>query len=148
MKQALEFLVSKGYTIDKDGVVKNPEGTIINGSNHEGYLKFSVRTDFTSSYAMRIHKFQAYKKFGTDIFNSSLVVKHVNGDKTDNSYDNIVLGEKVAGKQIKRDVEFTDEIKENILKDRKNNVSYRKLVDRYGIPKSTIMDFVKKQVNK
>lgn len=144
MKKVLEHIIAQGYTIDKDGIVKNPQGTVIPGSVSEGYLKFSVRTDFTSSYAMRIHKFQAYMKFGDEIFSTKQVVKHANGITTDNSYNNIILGNKSIGKPTKRKVEFTDEIKDKILEDRKNNVSYRKLVEKYGIPKSTIMDFVNK----
>lgn len=144
MKQVLEAIIAQGYTIDDKGVVRNPEGTIIAGSMHEGYKKFSVRTNFTSSYAMRHHKFQAYMKFGDEIFKKGSTIKHINGNTDDNSYDNISVGAKTVGKSIKREVEFTDEIKSGILADREAGVSYRKLVDKYGIPKSTIMDFVNK----
>lgn len=149
MQQVLEYITKQGYTIDEAGVVKNPEGKVLSGSKSDGYLKFSVRTDFTTSYAMRFHKFQAYTKFGDKIFDNSQVVKHLNGITDDNNYDNIVLGKKSIGKPVEREVRgIPEDIKEKLVEDRKNNISYRKLVDKYGIPKSTIMDFVNRQIKK
>jgi len=155
MKKVLEFITKEGYTINEEGVVKNPKGKILSGSKSDGYLKFSVRTDFTSSYAMRFHKFQAYTKFGDKIFIKKNVVRHLNGIKTDNSYDNIEIGtqsdnimdrlEKDRKGHVKNKEGIPDDIKKKIIKDREDSISYRKLAIKYGFPKSTIMDMIKKE---
>lgn len=156
MKQVLEFLVKEGYTIDKQGIVRNNKGVILPGSKSDGYLKFSVRTDFTSSYAMRFHKFQAYVKYGDKIFERGQVVRHLNDVKDDNSYENIVLGSQTQNmmdrkeshrkSHIKNKGGIPEDIQEKILFDRRIGLSYRALVDKYGIPKSTIMDFVNRKI--
>ncbi len=153
MVQVLNFLVERGYTIDKYGIVRGPEGNIINGAKSDGYLKFSVRTDFTSSYAMRFHKFQAFVKYGDEMFKKGNVVRHLNGIKDDNSYDNIVIGSQSENmldrsledrkNHVKNKVGIPEEIREEILKDRQT-LSLRGLSQKYNIAKSTISDFLKR----
>ena len=41
---------------------------------------------------IKVHRMQAYQKFGDKIYNENLVVRHVNGNYLDNSLDNIELG--------------------------------------------------------
>lgn len=154
MKQVLDFLIKEGYTIEMSGVVRNPKGDTISGSKSDGYFKFSVRTDFTTSYAMRFHKFQAYVKYGDKIFEKGQVVRYLNGVKDNNSYDNIVIGSQTQNMMdrsiddrkthIKNKGGIPEEIREKILLDRNLGLSYRTIVDKYGFPKSTIMDFVNK----
>lgn len=153
MQTVLKWVVDKGYTIDKDGVVRNPNGNILKGSISDKYLKFSVRTEFTSSYSLRVHKFQAYIKFGDKIFQQGIVVRHLNGNSLDNSWDNIVLGTQSQNimdrslesrkNHIKRKEPISDEIINAMIVDKNNGLSYRKLVVKYNIPKSTIMDRIK-----
>lgn len=39
-----------------------------------------------------IHRLQAYQKFGDKIYEDGIVVRYLNGDRYDNSYDNIGIG--------------------------------------------------------
>lgn len=39
-----------------------------------------------------VHRIQALQKFGDKIFKDGIVVRHLNGEKTDNSWDNIAIG--------------------------------------------------------
>lgn len=154
----LNEILSKGYNIDKEGNVTRPDGKTIKGSLTDGYLKFSVRTSFTSSFAVRFHKFQAFVKYKRKIFKQGVVVRHKNGIKTDNSYKNILIGSqsqnmldrpkkerKEHAKIARRNKGVEEHVSELILRDREEGMSYRKLSDKYGIPKSTLMDFVNKQ---
>ena len=92
LKLVLEAIVEKGYTINKEGIIKNPNGKELTGSVYDGYRKVSVRTEFTSSFAVRVHKFQAYVKYGDLIFDKGVVVRHLDGNSLNNSYQNIVIG--------------------------------------------------------
>lgn len=125
---------------------------ILKGSLSDGYLKFSVRTDFSTSFAVRIHKFQAYNKYGKKIFDEGVVVRHKNGIKTDNSRTNILIGTQSQNMRDRSKADLVKhaktkrvipvEVGEQIMKDREEGVSYRKLVEKYGMPKSTLMDYV------
>lgn len=39
-----------------------------------------------------VHQLQAYQKYGDLLFNDGIVVRHLNGVPTDNSWDNICIG--------------------------------------------------------
>ncbi len=155
LKIVLEQVVKAGYSIDKQGVVRNPKGKVLSGSLYDGYLKIGVRTKFNSSYALRIHKLQAYIKFGDEIFEEGIVIRHLNNNSQDNSWDNIDIGTQSenmmdkSGWQRKAQAGkrrvITEEIKQSILKDKINGFSNRKLSAKYGIPKSTIRDYLKKK---
>jgi hypothetical protein len=155
LKQVLEEITKKGYTIDENGVVKNPDGEEIKGSIYEGYQKFSVRTETNSSFAVKHHRFQAYLKYGDSIFEKGMVVRHLNGNSLDNSYDNIVLGTQSqnmmdrtpeARKNHSQKSYITEDIGDEIIEDRVKGMSHRKLSVKYNIPKSTIQDFLKKSL--
>lgn len=151
LKLALDQIIKAGYKIDRDGKVTNGSGKEVVGSKTDGYLKFSVRTDFNSSFPIRHHKFAAYVKFGDKMFEKGMVVRHMNGNREDNSRKNIKLGtqsENMFDRPVKERKEhkknktgIPDEIKEQILKD-KDTLSSRKLSDKYDLPRSTIVDFL------
>jgi len=153
MKTVLNWVIDNKYTVDKDGVVRNPKGKILTGSISDKYLKISVRTEFTTSYALRIHKLQAYVKYGDKIFEHGTVVRHLNGNSLDNSWDNIVIGSQSENMMdrskesrrthVKRKEPISDDIINSMINDKNNGLSYRKLVEKYEIPKSTIMDLIK-----
>lgn len=154
LKLVLENITKKGYVINIYGVVTNPSGKIIKGSVYDGYQKFSVRTKTTSSFTVRHHKFQAYLKYGDKVFNKGIVVRHLNGDPLDNSYDNIAIGtqsenmmdrDEESRKNHSRKTYITEDLGNEIINDRYNNtMSHRALSKKYNIPKSTIQDFLSK----
>lgn len=91
-----------------------------------------------------IHRLQAYQKFGDKIYEKGIVVRHLNGDRYDNSYDNIGIGTIIDNKndipkelisincgQIKR--KYSKEIVENIRKDYENGLSYSSIMTKYHI---------------
>jgi len=156
MRMVLNWFIENKYTIDKNGVVMNRNGRILTGSISDKYLKISVRTEFTTSYSLRVHKIQAYIKYGDEIFNNGCLVRHLNGDPLDNSWDNIVIGtqsdnmmdrsEESRRNHVKRIEPIDETIILSMIKDKNNGLSYRKLVDKYNIPKSTIMDLIKNKL--
>lgn len=82
----------KGYTIDELGSVFNPKGIKLNlYKNSNGYMCFSVRKD-NKLFKVFAHRLQAYQTYGSIIFNSNVVVRHLNGNSLDNSRVNIGFG--------------------------------------------------------
>lgn len=63
-------------------------------SDH-GYLAISVhrfRGWITNIYPMKIHRLVAYIKYGNAALRKGIDTRHLNGDKLDNSWDNIAIG--------------------------------------------------------
>lgn len=79
------------YTIDKEGVLKNPQGKTVGSLNRQGYKKIQV-TICGKAREVFIHRLQAYNKYGKKLFEKGIQVRHLNDIKTDNTWDNIALG--------------------------------------------------------
>lgn len=93
---AIIQMFNKGYTCDKLGNVYNPKGHIVNGStrkfrNSEYYKTLSFKLD-SIPYSILKHRFIAFCKFKHDLFKEEMVVRHLNGNSLDNSWNNIEIG--------------------------------------------------------
>lgn len=82
----------KGYSFDKEGNLLGPKGKCIaKYANSNGYYVFSIRYK-TVRMNLGVHRFQAYLKYGDKIYEKGIVVRHLNGNKFDNSWNNIAIG--------------------------------------------------------
>lgn len=99
---------------------------------------------------VRVHRLQAYQKFKDKIYESNIVVRHLNGNSLDNSFNNIGIGTQVdnaidrpkedrlkhgrfaASFNVKYSKELTDEIKEFY----NNCKSYKQTKEKYNISSS------------
>ena len=79
------------YTINNEGVLKNPQGKKVGSLNRQGYQKIQV-TICGKARDVFTHRLQAFNKYGKELFKKSIQVRHLNDIKTDNSWDNIALG--------------------------------------------------------
>jgi len=100
MKQAVLQASRRGFTIDNEGVVYRPDGSVQKLSKtNKGYLKWAVSIpkdgkssgSSCESIPLKVHQFQAYKKFGDTFFDVPLV-RHLDDIKTNNNIKNIELG--------------------------------------------------------
>tara|TARA_R110001632_G_scaffold137804_2_gene253417 strand:+ start:6935 stop:7756 length:822 start_codon:yes stop_codon:yes gene_type:complete len=82
----LGFSVNNDGQILYNGFLKRPA---ISGL---GYQIISFQRVLGRSTLLFVHRLQAYQKFGKKLFNFPLV-RHLNGDKLDNSFNNILLGD-------------------------------------------------------
>ena len=88
----LIFAYKKGYRISKEGNVLSFTGEIIKPRiNSNGYFVFGFRTQEYGSRGVLVHQLQAYQKYGDKLFECDCV-RHLNGDKLNNYYDNILIG--------------------------------------------------------
>ena len=83
----------KGYVVDEYGVVMY-KGHVVPGNidKSTGYKRFGVRLKDGSTYQIRVHKLQAYQKFGEKVFEKGLCIRHLNGNQLDNSSKNMDIG--------------------------------------------------------
>jgi hypothetical protein len=83
---------SKGYEVTKEGKVIGVLGNELKLNNHDGYYRFNFRNLNGQSTYVKVHRLQAYQKFGDKMFKEGILVRHLDGNPTNNSWDNIEIG--------------------------------------------------------
>lgn len=91
IENKVKYAFERGFDIDKDGQVYGIKGTPLTGVNDNGYIYVGVRIN-NKTRKVAAHRLQAYKKFGDKMFEEGIVVRHLDGDSTNNSWDNIAIG--------------------------------------------------------
>lgn len=150
--------IAKGYSVDKQGNVWYNGNLRVLKNNNRGYLQFGIRCDGEKRpQNVPVHRLQAYQKFGDKIFESGIVVRHLDGNSLNNNFDNIEIGTQqenmmdipveqrishakhAAATQIKYDA---DEIKKYHAEVK----SYAKTMERFNITsKGTLFHILKKR---
>ena len=87
----VKLAYNKGYRVDEFGCLFNPKGKRVNGYFSGGYPAFCLVVN-SKNHTVTIHRLQAYQKYNDYLFKPKIVVRHLNGIKTDNSRDNIAIG--------------------------------------------------------
>lgn len=89
----LREAVAKGYSVDNDGNVwfNNKVRKLI--LNSTGYFEIAIRCKGEKNpKPVPVHRLQAYQKFGEKIFEPCIVVRHLDGNPQNNTYENIEIG--------------------------------------------------------
>lgn len=158
--KAILIAISRGYKVTKDGRLVNKNNNKLKPRiDTNGYLSIVITTYNNKKRKMinlRVHRLQAYQKFGNKLFEKGIEVRHLNGNPLDNSWDNISIGnhsdnmmdvsEKVrkeksikASNKIRK---FTDKEMAKILEDRANGMTYNELMKKYDISSKGTMSFI------
>ena len=120
--------------------------------NKKGYYTFAImtgsRTDGTrKKHNVLVHRLVAYQKYGNDIYNKGIEVRHFDGDSLNNCDNNILIGthsenmmdipeEERVKKAIKASLEvrvLTDEEIEKVRADRIKGFTFQELADKYNL---------------
>lgn len=152
-----KFAYDKGYRIDRDGVVTNKKGNIIAGFISDIYKYFGIRISKNKVIKIPFHRFQAYIKFGDDIYLNDICVRHVNGNPLDNKWDNIEIGSqsdnmrdipkgiRVRSASIasnKRKAAYSKEMIIAIKDAHKEGLSYKNIMDKFGISSKGTISYI------
>lgn len=151
MNETLLIAKKKGYFVNKSGDVIGPKGKrSLRKHNYSGidYYNFTIKLyDGRSSNSICVHRLQAFQKFGEKIFEKGIVVRHINGNSLDNSYDNIQIGtisdnsmdrdpkdrlEHSIKAAVKNRVLTDDEVKQVRLR-REQGLTYQEIADEFGL---------------
>lgn len=147
-----EIAFYRGYRISKDGKLYNPNKKELKGKIRDGYPVIALRDYENKRIDIKFSRLQAYQKYGNKIYEDGIVVRHLNNDKLDTSWDNIAIGTthdnwmdnpvelrmeySIKGAKItnKYDAKFVEEIR----KKHREGWSYNRIQKEYGLAKSTI----------
>ncbi len=154
-------LVKLGYKLTTDGRLVTPT-KITNGTvTSTGYLATKVLVG-NKRYNVKLHRLQAYQKFGDELYGSNIVVRHINDDKQDNSWDNIDIGtysdnamdrspklrKELALNAAKSTRKLSEEQLQLLRTDRERGLSLSFLSKKYSISKSTVSYIVNNKTYK
>ena len=141
----------KGYYVDKNGNLFNRSNKKINLSKSTtgtGYLSFNIRVGGKNPTRSFVHRLQAYQKFGEEIFKEGIVVRHLNGVSTDNSFENIGIGTPSDNTldipKEKRILNASNPTynHEDVINDRNNGYTYKQIMLKYGITSKGTISFI------
>lgn len=155
-----------GFRITKEGEILSHTGNLISGYVKDfapGYFLryFSVRFENKPTCAA-VHKLQAYQKFGADVLEEGIVVRHRDGNSLNNSFNNILIGtmsdnmmdrcevDRVSYALIaaKSNRKLSEQQVRSLREDRELGFTYKQLMNKYNIAKSTISYIVNNKTYK
>jgi len=81
----------KGYRMSDDGTFYSNRGNEIKYVCNKGYKRTTIKVNGKNKLLFA-HRLQAYQKYGMELYKEGIMVRHLDGNKTNNSIDNITLG--------------------------------------------------------
>lgn len=149
---ALLLAFEKGYRITNEGKILNPEGKELKGNINKGYLRFSIRLG-DDRINVSVHRLLAYQKFGERIFEEGQLIRHLNSNSLDNSWDNIGIGthkdnmnDKPKEVRLKSAIYASSFIKKHNYEEVKayynETKSYKKVMERFNISSKGTLNYI------
>ena len=88
---ALIEVCQKGYEVINGEILNHLNKKINFILTKKGYPIISVSI-WNTRYPVKVHRLVAYQKFGNAVFEKGIEVRHLNGNKLDFSFENILIG--------------------------------------------------------
>ena len=156
---ALIIADERGYAVHDDGKVFDVDGNfVLTHPDNNGYLIFQI-SDAGIRYDVAVHRLAALQRFGSIVLEEKVEVRHLNGNKRDNSTKNISFGSRVEnindispvdrmhmsmmGTEKQRKLSF-DQVRE-LRRLKSEGWSLRQLCKKYGLAVSTVSYIVNRK---
>lgn len=85
-----QIAIVLGFNVTLAGIVTR-YGKVYNGHVNNGYKEVTFVYK-NKTYHCKVHRIQAYIKYGVLIYEKGMMVRHLNNNKLDNSWINIAIG--------------------------------------------------------
>ena len=141
-QKALLLASKKGYRVMNNGDVYSHLGNKLSLRNDGmGYLVFNVKYNGKVT-PIRAHRLQAFQKYGYDLLEEGIEVRHLNGNPEDNSYSNIAIGTS-SDNAFDNPNRLSKEIHQEI-RDRyeSENITQKELADEYGLKSQSAVHYI------
>lgn len=165
MKRLEEIAYEKGYRVSKDGQPLNPDGIplrgTLSGRKNMRYLAVAIKYSDCDGRKLKkncpVHRIQAFQKFGHAIYGDGVVVRHLDGNQFNNSYENILIGtvsdnimdmpseqrrEKARLASKCSPLRYQKDAIDAIKKDREDGMTYKELMQKYGISSKGTISYI------
>lgn len=148
-----EYVYNLGYRVTHNGILINPKGKVITGTLRHKNRKYSTLS-FNVKFGEKkknccIHRLQAFQKFGNEIYNSHIVVRHIDNNPLNNSYENITIGDykdnyndipedirnlHLVNMRNKKSIKYNAELTKNIFEDFEKGSNRTQISQKYNVP--------------
>lgn len=157
-EKAILYATEKGYKVIGEDVVSPKGKTLKLQTSGNGYLSFNVRIN-NQSKRVPVHRFVAYSKYGAALFHKGIMVRHLDGSKTNFSVDNLALGDARDNlmdipkeTRVKNAIHASnslrklsdDQVKE-ARKLREGGMTYSELCGKFKVAKSTMFEVLNRK---
>lgn len=155
--KSLVWAYNNGYKFI-DGKIFGPKGLALKlNLNSAGYYYFGVNPPFLNRVvSIPLHRFIGYVKFGSLIFSTGRVIRHLDNIKTNNSWDNIGIGSqqqnvldipketrlRTSLNAAKNKRKFSDKDIDLIKVDRQNGFTYKELMYKWNISSKGTISYI------
>jgi len=151
-----QLAYKRGYRITENGDVIGRRGFALRPEkNRKGYFIFYLR-DEGSQKKIKVlyHRLQAFQKYGNEMYEPKIMVRHLNSNKEDNSFSNIAIG---TAKDNYLDIPESIRLARNIYPSffnkkhdydlvkafyKKSNRSYLATMNEFGITSSGTLHYI------
>lgn len=145
--------LSLGYRVNCYGRVVSPRGKIRKeGKSKKGYLRFNI----SKGISVFTHQLIAAQQFGDAVRPSSVVVRHLNGNRQDNRPSNIAIGSYSDNEMDRpRSVRLqkarhaararrllSDKEADRLRHERHKGRTYKELMDMFGIKSKSTISYI------
>ena len=153
-----QIAYERGYRVTKDGQFIGLSNKVIGCVNSAGYehTGFNINKKHTN---ISTHRLQAYQKYGDKLYEDGIVVRHLNGNPLDNSWDNIAIGtyrdnsmdrpkeksKRDTSKANKANIKYTKDFVLKLKEEYKEKKNYSELGRKYNINNAVIWDLINKR---
>jgi hypothetical protein len=147
------YAYNKGYRVLTDGTLISKHGKKIKTIfKNEKYNRTAIRY-YGKLKRLDVHRLQAYQKFYDKMFVKDIVVRHLNGNPLDNSWDNIGIGTASENQMdIKQEIRISRATyassflkkhnHEEISEFHKNKNSYKLTMEKFNISSKGTLFFI------
>ena len=159
MSQAQAALIrayEKGYRV-KDNVVYgiHKKEPLKLGCSQSGYLFFNLKIG-RKTHKVFLHRLVAYEKYQEKLFEIGIVVRHLNGNSKDNSFNNICIGSQTEN-MLDRDPsqrlnhaikasscmrKYTQDQVTQIKAEHSNGLGYKALMEKFNISSKGTLHYI------
>ena len=151
-KEQIAF--SKGIRVTTEGTVITSKGKTIGKGIDRGYFFIGVKVKGKVTI-IKVHRLQAYQKYGDNLYKEGILVRHLNGNSKDNSWDNIVIG---TASDNRMDIpeqsrisyathasSFVKKYDNDVIKEyHKTSKSYKETMDKFNISSKGTLHYILK----
>jgi hypothetical protein len=147
-----QIAAKRGYVVTEEGVLLNPKGLELQSVDNGGYIKTTIRLN-GKAVIFFAHRLQAFQKYGELLYNESILVRHLNSNKEDNSWQNIAIGTHSDNMldipkqiRIKKAIHASSFLKKyknkEIIRFHKLHKSYKKTMDQFNISSKGTLNYI------
>jgi len=154
----LQIAYERGFRVTKNGCLIGLRRRRVGSINNDGYETTTILNNNKRIY-IQTHRLQAYQKYGDKLFEDGIVVRHLNGNKLDNSWNNIAIGtpkdntmdipkeirEKRVIKHIKKQIKYEKEFVTKLREDYELVKNYNELGRIYNMHSAKIWRLINKR---